>query len=449
MAGSVLIRGGILVTMDGQRRVLRGDLYVENGRIAAVGTGAPATADQVIDATGMAVIPGLVQIHIHLCQTLFRGQADDLELLDWLKRRIWPLEAAHDPETLAASARLGCAELILGGTTTLVDMGTVHHTGEVFRAIAESGLRAFAGKCMMDRGDEVPPGLREDPEASLQESLDLLAQWDGAAGGRIRYCFAPRFAVSCSDGLLRAVQRIAADRGVLVHTHAAENRGECALVEAEHGCRNVEYFHRLQMTGPKLLLAHCVHLSGEEMEILARTGTRVAHCPGSNLKLASGIAPVAELRRHGVEVGLGADGAPCNNNLDGFLEMRLAALLQKVVAGPTALTAPEVLEMATLGGARALGLDGEIGSLEAGKRADVAVVDLRGLHCAPAAADGDAPDGVISRLVYAARAADVRLTMVDGRILMQDRELLTLNAAAVAADARRALAALKRRAGMQ
>ncbi len=446
MSHSVLIRGGTLVTMDPQRRVLRGDLYVAGGRIAAVGEGVPPTADQVFDAAGMAVLPGLVQTHIHLCQTLLRSQADDLELLDWLKRRIWPLEAAHNPESLSASARLGCAELILGGTTTLVDMGTVHHTHEVFQAIADSGLRAFGGKCMMDHGDEVPPGLRERPEQSLQESLDLLERWDGAADGRIRYCFAPRFAVSCSDGLLREVQRIAADRRVLVHTHAAENRGECALVEAERGCRNVEYFHRLDLTGPGLLLAHCVHLSDGEMDLLARTHTRVAHCPSSNLKLASGIARVAELRRRGVEVGLGADGAPCNNNLDGFLEMRLAALLQKVVAGPTALSAPEVLEMATIGGARVVGLAHEIGSLEIGKRADLIAVDLRGLHIAPEPEDGTA--GLISRLVYAARSTDVCLTMVDGRILMRGRQLLTVDADEIAAAARRTLTALKQRAGV-
>lgn len=447
MPASVLIRGGQVMTMDPQRRVLRGDVYVLGDRIAALGEVSPVSADVMVDAAGMAVIPGLIQTHIHLCQTLFRGQADDLELLDWLRQRIWPLEAALTPETLAASARLGCAELILGGTTTLVDMGTVHHTDVVFQAMVDSGLRGFSGKCMMDHGDEVPPGLRERTADSLAESLDLMERWDGAGAGRIRYCFAPRFAVSCSDGLLREVQRIAMDRAVLVHTHAAENRAECALVEAERGCANVAYFHRLGMTGPRLLLAHCVHLSPPEMDILAATGTRVAHCPSSNLKLASGIAPVAELRRRGVEVGIGADGAPCNNNLDGFLEMRLAALLQKVVAGPTALPAAEALAMATIGGARAVGLDPEIGSLEVGKKADLAMVDLTGLHCLPGAADD--PVGVVSQLVYAARAGDVRLTMVDGRILMRDRNLLTLDAVRLAEETRSALVDVRQRAGLR
>lgn len=441
MPESILIRGGLLVTMDPQRRIFPGDLYVENGRIAAVGAGAPQTADQVIDAAGQVVMPGLVQLHIHLTQTLFRGQADDLELLDWLKRRVWPLEAAHDAESNYASALLGCAELIQGGTTCIVDMGTVHHQEQVFRAIAETGIRAFAGKCMMDHGDEVPPGLREDAQRSLQESLDLLERWDGAAGGRIRYCFAPRFAVSCSDGLLREVARLAADRGILVHTHASENRAECALVRSERGMENVEYFHHLGMTGPRLVLAHCVHLSESEIGLLAATRTRVAHCPSSNTKLASGIAPVARMRRQGIEVGIGADGGPSNNNLDGFMEMRLAAFLQKVVEGPTALSAPEVLEMATLGGARALGLEQEIGSLEVGKRADLITVEMGGLHTVPC-------DDPVSALVYSARSADVRTTVVDGRVLMQDRRLLTVDAAAAARAAITQLGLVKRRAAL-
>ncbi|MBI4409863.1 MAG: 5'-deoxyadenosine deaminase [Gemmatimonadetes bacterium] len=444
MPESILFRNALLVTMDAGRRVIRGDLYLADGRIGAVGTGAPAAADLVVDASHLALLPGLVQTHVHLCQTGFRGQADDLELLEWLRLRVWPLEAAHDPETLAASARLGCAELILGGTTTVVDMGTVHHTEEIFRALRDSGLRAFAGKCMMDEGDEVPPGLRERTDASLRESLDLLERWDGAEGGRIHYCFAPRFALTSSDALLREVARSARERGVLVHTHASESRAECALVQSRRGASNIAYLHRLGLTESRLLLAHCVHLAAGEMEILARTRTGVAHCPSSNLKLGSGIARVAELRRAGVEVGIGADGAPCNNTLDAFLEMRLAALLQSTVAGPGALTAADVLEMATLGGARLLRLEQEIGSLEVGKRADVIAVDLTGPHCQPAEDDDAA--GVASRLVYAARAADVRWTLVDGRVLLRDRELATLEREPTLAEARRALGQLKRRA---
>lgn len=429
--------------MDPERRVFRGDLLVADGRIVALGDVGPTDADLVVDAGGAAVLPGLIQTHVHLCQTIFRGQADDLELLDWLERRVWPLEAAHDAESVAAAASLGCAELILGGTTTAVDMGTVHHTEEILRVLADSGLRAFAGKCMMDYGAAVPAGLRETREDSLRESLELFDRWDGAADGRIRYCFAPRFAVSCTEELLKDVGDAARQRDALIHTHASESQAECALIQAERGCRNVEYFHHLGMTGPRLLLAHCVHLNESEIDILSRTGTRVAHCPASNLKLGSGIARVAELRRRGVEVGIGTDGAACNNGLDTLLETRLAALLQSVSERPGALSAAAALELATIGGARVLQLDDELGSLQPGKRADVAVVDLSAVHHAPAAGD---PENVISALVYAARAADVRLTMVDGRILMRDRELTTLDADDVRAEAELAIVALKQRA---
>ncbi|HWV57580.1 MAG TPA: 5'-deoxyadenosine deaminase [Longimicrobiales bacterium] len=442
--GSLLIRGGTLVTMDPARCVLHADLLIQDGRIAAIGTGLDVRADDVFDASGMAVLPGLVQTHVHLCQTLFRGMADGLELLEWLRQRIWPFEAAHDPESVAASARLGCAELILGGTTTIVDMGTVHHTGEIFRAIEASGLRALAGKCMMDTGDEAPAGLRETTDASLRESIDLLDEWHGAAGGRIRYAFAPRFALSCSETLLAEVAREAESRGVHVHTHASESVGECELVAARRGAPPVEYFNRVGLTGPRTILAHCVHLSDHEMGLLADTGTAVAHCPSSNLKLASGIAPIAELRRRGVAVGIGADGAPCNNELNGFLELRLAAQLQSVGAGPGALTAMDALEMVTIGGAHAIGMADEIGSLEIGKRADVIAVDLDTLHSSP---DGADPENVVSRLVYSARASDVRLTVVDGRVLLRDKKLLTLDEDGVRQEASRALAVLERRVG--
>jgi 5-methylthioadenosine/S-adenosylhomocysteine deaminase len=446
MSGRVLVRGGTIVSMDRLGRILRGDVLVQDGRIVALGDlGPAATADRVVQAGGMAVLPGLIQTHVHLCQTLFRGVADGLELLEWLERRIWPLEAAHDRESVAASARLGCAELILGGTTTLVDMGTVHHTGATFEVLEESGLRAFAGKCLMDVGASVPAGLIEPTEQALRESVELLERWDGSAGGRLRYAFAPRFVLSCTEGLLREVGRLAEQRDVLVHTHAAESAAECARVEAERGARNVEYFDRLRLTGPRLLLAHCIHLADSEKRILAATRTAVAHCPSSNLKLGSGIARIAELRGLGVPVGIGADGAPCNNNLDAFREMRLASLLQGVVAGPAALSAYEALELATIGGARAIGLDAEIGSLEPGKKADLILVDLSGPHTSPAGAD---PASAVSQLVFAASASDVRLTMVDGHILMQDRVLQTLDLRAVQDQANRSVSALKRRAGL-
>src|SRR2546423_1102444 len=441
MAQSILIRGGTVVTMDAANTIVEGDVLVRDGRIAAVGD-ASGTADLTVDARGCAVLPGFVQTHVHLCQTLFRGSADDLELIDWLKRRVWPMEAAHDAPSLRASARLGVAELIRGGTTCALTMETVGHTEEVLRVVEETGFRATVGKCMMDGGDDVPAGLREETEDSIRESLALLDEWHGRADGRIRYCFAPRFAVSCTRELLTRVARLARERGVMVHTHASENRSECEMVMRETGLRNVEYLDSVGVSGPHVLLAHCVHVSESEMNLLADAGTHVAHCPSSNMKLGSGVAPVSEMLERGVSVSLGADGAPCNNRLDMFSEMRTAALLQKVSRGAEALPAARVLRMATADGARALGLGGETGSLDVGKRADIAVLDLERIHTTPR------PD-VVSTVVYAAEARDVRAVLIEGRLVLQDGDLKTIADRDVIAEASRQQNILVERSGVR
>jgi 5-methylthioadenosine/S-adenosylhomocysteine deaminase len=298
---SILIKNGTLVTMDAQNSIVRGDLLIENDRITSIGP-AGAAAEVVIDATGCAVIPGFVQTHIHLCQTLFRGSADDLALIDWLKKRVWPMEAAHSAESIAASAALGIAELIKGGTTCALTMETVNHTAEVFRVVQKSGFRATVGKCMMDKGDEVPRALREETNNSVSQSIALLEEWHGKENGRIRYCFAPRFAISCTRELLEQVGRLSRQRSVMIHTHASENRTECEIVETETGMRNVAYLNLVGLTGRHVALAHCVHLSDDEIDILLGTRTNVVHCPSSNLKLGSGIAPVAKLLDRGVSV---------------------------------------------------------------------------------------------------------------------------------------------------
>src|SRR5258708_2205404 len=382
-----------------------------------------------MDARDCAVLRGFIQTQIHLCQTLFRGAADDLALIDWLKKRVWPMEAAHTAASVRASAQLGIAELIKGGTTCALTMETVNHTQEVFRVVEASGFRATIGKCMMDKGDDVPPALHEELEASIAESLALLEQWHGKAGGRIRYCFAPRFAISCTSALLSRVAELAHRHGVMVHTHASENSTECELVERETGMRNIVYLDSLGLTGSHVALAHCVHLDKAEIEILAHTRTNVAHCPSSNLKLGSGIAPIVKLLDEGVAISLGADGAACDNRLDMFTEMRSAALLQKVLHGPEALPASRVLRMATIEGALALGLEEEIGSLETGKRGDVSVINLAAVHSVPRPAD------VISAVVYASQPADVQTVLIDGRVVMRERKLLTLDESAVIAAA--------------
>src|SRR5256714_5209338 len=441
MTKSILIKGGTIVTMDKPDSIERGDVLIRDGRIAEIGGEIDDTVTEVIEAHGCAVLPGFVQTHIHLCQTLFRGAADDLALIDWLKKRVWPMEAAHTPESIRVSAQLGIAELIKGGTTCALTMETVRHTEEVLRVVDESGFRANVGKCMMDKGDDVPAALREETRASIDESLRLIDKWNGAANGRVHCCFAPRFAISCTRQLLSEVSTLAKQHGVTIHTHASENRNECEIVERETGERNIDYLNSLGIVGSHVVLAHCIHLDNTEMETLASTKTNVAHCPSSNLKLGSGIARVTEMLARGIPVSLGADGAACNNRLDMFTEMRTAALLQKALHGPEELLAARGLRVATIDGGQAMGVDKEIGSIGIGKRADMIVVDVSELHAAPT---GD----VVSALVYSAQAADVRATIIDGQVVMRDRELLTLNEPTVLADANREAEALRRRASV-
>ncbi|HSS21768.1 MAG TPA: 5'-deoxyadenosine deaminase [Pyrinomonadaceae bacterium] len=439
---SILIKNGTLLTMDANDTIVRGDLLIYDDRIVGVG-GTGNDADTVIDATGCAVLPGFVQTHIHLCQTIFRGAADDLSLLDWLKRRVWPLEAAHTGASIRASARLGVAELIKGGTTCALTMETVNYTEEVFKVVEETGFRAIVGKCMMDSGDDVPAQLHEDTEASIAESLELLEQWQGKANGRIGYCFAPRFALSCSGELLSRVAQLANDRGVIVHTHASENLNECAIVEDATGLGNVAYLDSLGLSGQHVVLAHCVHLDASEFDTLARTQTNVAHCPSSNLKLGSGIAEIVRMLEEGIPVSLGADGAACNNRLDMFTEMRSMALLQKALHGPEVVSARQALRIATIEGARAMGLGDEIGSLEPGKRADVVVIGLDALHSTPASSDP------ISTVVYSAQTSDVRSVIIDGELVLENGELQTMDEESVVQEADSERLELMKRAGLE
>lgn len=429
---SILIRGGIVVTMNDRFEVLEGDVSLRDGRIAAIGPDLTDAHDRTLDARGGYVLPGLIQTHIHLCQTLFRGYADDLPLMDWLRVRVWPMEAAHTPRTLAAAARLAAAELLASGTTTVLTMETVHDTEAVFEAVAETGLRATIGKCMMDSAAEAPRRLQEATRTSIDESVAILRRWHGAADGRLRAAFAPRFAVSCSRELLESVAALSAEHGVLVHTHASESRDELALVrKLSGGLENVAYLARVRLASPRLCAAHCVWVDDREQGLLAEHDVKVLHCPSSNLKLGSGVAPVTELRARGVTVSIGADGAACNNRLDMFEEMRLAAALQAMRRGPGALIARDALWMATRSGARTLGLEAEIGSIEIGKRADVIVVDRERPHLVPA-------EDPYSALVYAARGSDVAATVVDGELLVENGVHVKMDQNEVVAEARRA-----------
>jgi 5-methylthioadenosine/S-adenosylhomocysteine deaminase len=439
------IRGGTVVTMDPRRTVVVADILVDTeGRIAALaepGRDSDSPGLPSIDATGLVIVPGLVQAHLHLCQTLFRGLAEDKPLLAWLRERIWPLEAAHDPDSLRASARLGIAELLLGGTTAILDMGTVHHTDALFEAAAETGIRYTGGKALMDTGDGVPSGLLESTAAALRDSDRLADVWHEREGGRLRYAYSPRFVLTATYDLLRSVGARARANHMLVHTHASEQREETNLVRQRFGLPNIQLLANMGLAETNACLAHCVWPEPEEFDVLASGGATVVHCPSCNMKLGSGAAPISDYLERGVNVALGADGAASNNRLDGWEELRLAGLLAKFRDGPAAAGAGDLFEVATLGGARALGLDMDIGSVEVGKYADLAVLDLRRAHAA-------GPEDIYTRLVYSARAADVRLVTVGGKVVVENGQLTTFSEADAVVEAERQRALLLVRSGL-
>ena len=434
----ILIKGARVITVDDNDTVAPLDIRIEQGRIVALAPQLPERGvDTLIDAKGLIAMPGLVQAHVHLCQTLFRGQADDMELLSWLQERIWPMEAALDAKALSAAAALGLAELLLGGTTSILDMGTVQHSDVLFEQALRFGMRYTGGKTIMDQGQGFPSALRESAENAMAESLRLCQTWHGQGDGMLRYAFSPRFAVSCSETVLLQCVREARARGALLHTHASESSEEVQLVRMRTGKSNVEYLHSLGFTGRDVLLAHGIWLTAHEQRLLRETGTHIVHCPSANLKLASGIARVDELLSAGIDVVLGADGAACNNGLDGFMEMRLAALLHKVRGGPTALPAAMALRMATRAGALALGLP-ECGMIALGQKADIILLDLHKPHVFPDAGH------LISRVVYAAQRSDVHSVLIDGRIVVHAGVLQTAQVEDVMQDAQVAIAGLRR-----
>ncbi len=435
--------------MDGASTVVRGDLLVRDGRIAAVGAAVPAAlaelpdarADETFDAGGCLVLPGFIHGHLHLCQTLFRGLAEQADLLCWLRESIWPLEAAHTEASIAASARLGILELLAGGVTCVNDMGTARFTEVVGEVLEQSGLRAVFGKALMDQGVGLPPALRDDHAGALDEALAIAQRFHGAGGGRLSVSLAPRFILSCSEALWHDVAAASRARGLVVHTHIAEAPSEGREVQESVGATAARYFARHEVLSPRFVGAHGVWLDDEELGLIAKADAALVHCPGSNLKLGSGFADVRRWAQARVRRGLGSDGAACSNRLDTFHEMSLAAGLTRVLAPSAHLSARDVVALATSEGARALGLGAVVGSLEAGKQADVVVVNTAAPHHAPFSERDP-----YTTLVHAARPEDVRLTMVAGRALYRDFAWATLDPDRVLGEARVEAGALARRA---
>ena len=437
----MLIAGTVIA--DADTVIPDGAVVTEDDRIVAVGDAEtlreshPDHERREFDL----VAPGLVGGHVHSVQSLGRGIADDDALLEWLFEAVLPMEAAMDARATRAAAELGYLECLESGTTTVVDHLSVNHAAEAFEAAVELGIRGRLGKVLMDT--DSPDGLQEPTEVGLKRSERLIERYHGAADGRIRYAVTPRFAVTCTEACLRGCRELA-DRheGVTIHTHASENCDEIATVEERTGERNIEWLAEVGIVGPDVTLAHCVHTDEREREILAETDTVVTHCPSSNMKLASGIAPVQDYLDRGITVALGNDGPPCNNTLDPFTEMRQASLLGKVDAlDPTRLPAPVVLRMATEHGARAAGFE-RIGALREGYRADVIGLTTDRTRATPL-------HDPISHLVYAAHGDDVVFTMVDGRVRYADGDLVDSDAAAIRERATREAGRVAEAAGVE
>ena len=439
----IAIVGGLIMT-NGPLGIVDGDLLIDGSRIVAVeaGTAQQRAADAVIDARGCLVMPGLVQAHVHLCQTLFRGLADDMDVIDWLRERIWPLEQAHDASTMRASCELGVAEMLRSGTTAALTIESVRHTDEAFAAAERLGIRATTGKALMDLWE---PGTEMVGESTADALTDLRAhinRWHGAADGRIRVAVSPRGPRNATPELWREGVAIAEQADLRIHTHVNENREQAELLGKRPEGRDLVAMHAWGALGPRLVMAHSVWLDDHERDLARAHKPHVCHCPSANLKLASGIAPIPDYLADGLNVALGADGAACNNGLDAFMEMRLAALLHKPRYGPRAMPAATVFEMATMGGARALGLEKEIGSLEVGKLADVVLVRRGGLHTRPVAGSG-----LPEQLVYAHRSSDVETVLIGGRVVVRDATLVSADEDEIRTNAETARETLLARIG--
>jgi 5-methylthioadenosine/S-adenosylhomocysteine deaminase len=411
-----------IVTQNNNREVLReASILVQDAEIKQIGWSLNGPADSEIDGRGKIALPGLINAHTHLSMTLFRGFADDMQLQDWLQKKIWPLETKLTGEACYYGALLGSAEMILSGTTSFLDM--YFHMEDVARAVAESGLRGFLSYGVIDLFDPAKARIEQDKTRKFFDYINELGN------PRIRFALGPHAAYTCSPETLLWAKEFAEKNDVILHVHVAETRKEQADSQKQNAMRVVEYLDKIGALSKNMLAAHCVWITKSEVALLARAGVGVAHCPVSNMKLASGgVAPLPEMFGAGVAVGLGTDGAASNNTLDIFETMKVCALLHKAHRwDPTVLNAQKVLDLATIEGARALGVEREIGSLEVGKRADIILVNAKAPNMNPIYGR----DTVVSDLVYSASSANVDATIVDGNVLMDKRQVKSIDLAQI------------------
>ncbi|HVB24927.1 MAG TPA: amidohydrolase [Ktedonobacteraceae bacterium] len=452
----MLFTNATIITMNASRDIITdGAIAIDGNRIVAVGKAndllAQYATDEVVDVHGKLMIPGLIDTHVHVAQALIRGCADDMALIQWLCERVWVLQGNFTEDDGYVSARLCIAEMLKSGTTTFLESMLAHRYGfnGIAWAVEESGIRACLAGIVMDIGtyatqeSSMHPGMIESRETSLLGVLDMHSKWEGAADDRIHVWFGPRTPGGVTSELYREMTTLARERDMGITMHLAEVEADKIFLQEKYGLSPVYYAESVGLLGPKSVLVHMVWLTQQDIDKLAQTGTSVSHNPSSNSKLASGVCKVPQMLASGVNVALGCDGGPSNNDYDMIREMKLAAIIHKAVTNdPLIVPAETVLEMATINGARALGLEHEIGSLEVGKKADMAVIDLHRLHTTPSF-------NHVSTLVYAATGGEVDMVVVDGKIVVEQGQLLTMDEEEIMEQANQHANVLYKRAGIE
>ena len=430
MNNTILIKNALILNPNNfenkkQSLLIKDDLIAEIAETIDEGN-----VDKIIDAERKILLPGLINTHTHLSMTLFRGLADDLSLDSWLNDHIWPMEANLNGDYCYIGALLGAVELIKSGTTTFSDM--YFYMEDVARAVEDAGIRAVLSYGMIDFGDA------EKREAEIEENLQLFKSCNGMADGRIKVFFGPHSPYTASEDLLIKVRELADEYNMGIHIHVSETEKEINDSLDERGLRPFEYLEKIGFLGPDVVAAHCVWLSDEEIEIIKKHDVKVSHNPCSNMKLASGIAPVSKLIENDICVSIGTDGASSNNNLDLIEELKTASLLQKVsTLDPKVLTSDEAITMATIKGAEALGLENEIGSIEVGKKADIILIDTNSANMVPDSSS------LSSNVIYSANGSNVDTTICNGKILMENKKLTVLDEQEIYDKAKKAIKELK------
>ncbi len=413
----MLVTNGVVVTMNKEMEIIEnGAVYIKDDSIVQIGpknTFSDIIAEETIDARGGIIMPGLINTHTHASMTLFRGLADDMPLMDWLNDHIFPAESKLTEDMVYKGAMLACAEMILSGTTCFCDMYLFED--KVAEAAFDSGMRAVTGEVLYD----FPSPCYGDLTNGFNYVSNMMEKWKN--NSRITIAVEPHSTYLCAPELLKKAAAAARKNKNPIVIHLAETEEETALIKEKYGTTPVKFLADLGILGPDLIACHCIHITEEDIQLLKKFDVKIAHCPESNMKLGSGIAPVPELIKRGICVSLGTDGCASNNDLDLFLEMDTTAKLHKIFTmNPEAINAETALKMATINGAVTLGLNKITGSLEVGKKADIIVIDTSKPHMVPMY-------NPYSHLVYSANGSDVSATIIDGNLVMKDRKILKMN----------------------